>query len=265
MIPKLIHQIWLDKNTDSNPTPPEKYLTDELCGSVKKHNSEYVHKFWNFSQIRELLNSHEKLRKYIHLFENMKFHIEKCDFARYAVLYIYGGIYVDCDYHAVASFDPILNRNIVMTEEPPGWVFLPWGNEPAIFNGFLASKKGHKFWIQLMDYILYTYSPNKTVMDNTGPIALGRLATKIGVYDNKKEYFVDMCLIRPVCSGGEMKKRDCDGHLNIGNYIGSAGTNWFIKEVAPSFTVYMMNQYWWVILLLLLVIIFILILVITLR
>lgn len=219
MIPPTIHQIWLDKKIDNNLEPPSKFLTDQLVYSLKNKNPNYNYMFWNNKKIYELPNN-PIFSVYKNFYYNeLRFHIEKCDFSRYMILYLYGGIYTDLDFHCTKSFDIILNRDFLWTEEPKSLVYLPWGNEKAIFNGFLASKPRHKIWIKLMDYIMYTYSNKKTVMDGTGPVALGRLATKLNLYDEYDKYFVNMCIIRPNTGNGEFVTRNCSNIETVGHFV----------------------------------------------
>lgn len=242
---------------------PTRFVTDRLVTSIKTQNPGYEYKFWNRRKVEELFKNPD-FNKYYQLYQSMRFHIEKCDYVRYLILYLFGGIYVDLDFHSQTSFDSILSREIALTEDPPSMVFLPWKGEKAVFNGFLASKPKHHFWINLLDYILYTYSPNKTVFDNTGPIALGRLATKLNLYENTvyDKYFVNMCVIRPIVGSGEFNPRSCDQIKAIGNYEAGANSNWFNTDVLPSFCVYMADKFsFWIILLLLIIIVILIVII----
>ena len=90
MIPKIIHQIWLQGYTNM-PTKLQIFN-----GSCKYINDDFKHIFWSDKNIKKLLLK-KFGKEYVDLFEYYKIPAQKADFARYAILYIYGGIYLDMD------------------------------------------------------------------------------------------------------------------------------------------------------------------------
>jgi len=201
-IGKVVHQIWLSKDMNLDADVPEKFKANiEL---MKHTNPNYEHKFWKFRNVLQLFKDFPVLNRWKYFFFNtLKFHIEKCDFARYMIMLIQGGIYVDLDAIAKHSFDRIIEGRFISLVVD--WIHCEklslnaFSNENSVFNGFLASAPGHKFWYNFMDYIMYNYKGSGLILDSTGPIALGRFMTIHKLYNEKKylEIFIDRCLIIP--------------------------------------------------------------------
>lgn len=86
---KVIHQIWGLCPADANRPPPEylerKSLTWQLPGFT------YIR--WNRDTIEALLDS----TPWRPAFDRLGHWVEQCDFARYVIVYTYGGVYADMD------------------------------------------------------------------------------------------------------------------------------------------------------------------------
>jgi inositol phosphorylceramide mannosyltransferase catalytic subunit len=108
MIPKIIHQIWL-QGYNSIPQSLKEY--HEKCKTI---NSNFKHMFWNEAKIKKLLLGNFG-QQYVELFNFFKIFAQKADFARYAILYIYGGIYLDMDTICKKNLEPFLNLNFFTT------------------------------------------------------------------------------------------------------------------------------------------------------
>src|SRR6187399_325467 len=90
MIPKIIHQIWLQGYDN---IPAELKNDHENCKIV---NNDFEYIVWDKDKIKKLLD--DKFGKdYSDLFDTYKIFAQQADFARYAILYVYGGIYLDMD------------------------------------------------------------------------------------------------------------------------------------------------------------------------
>lgn len=89
-IPKIIHQIWL-QGYDQIPTKLKMY--HEHCKNIN-NNFKYI--FWDDKKITKLLMENFG-KEYVELFNHYQYMAQKADFARYAILYVYGGIYLDMD------------------------------------------------------------------------------------------------------------------------------------------------------------------------
>lgn len=170
MIPKIIHQVWLDRRYEHNILPPGKYVKLGYSREFQRLNPGFQYMFWNMARAQNLL-SQEPYIKYKAFFNNMRHHIEKCDFIRYVILHKYGGIYFDLDVKPYSPFDELsLQRDILLIFEP-----IPTETgRPDITNVYMGSEAGHKFWLDLMDHIMENYKAGDLIQvyANTGTRAL---------------------------------------------------------------------------------------------
>ena len=208
-IPLVLHQMWLDKHTDTNWEPPRKYLenADRFVQSLRDLNPDFVYQFWNMQRIKELFALPELARWKRFYFDELPLWIQKCDFARYAILFVHGGLYCDLDFDGHRPLASLLkNRSLLWTLDiachQPGTTFLHKyfrENTTSIYNGFLASIPRHPIWAQLMDFIMYRHDPRShDVINSTGPAALGTFAQRFGyTVQLRPDLYIDNCLILP--------------------------------------------------------------------
>lgn len=109
MIPKLIHYCWFG----NNPLPE---LAQKCLTSWKKYFPDYEIKQWN-----EFNYDVHKI-KYMSEAYNAKKYAFVSDYARFDILYQYGGIYFDTDVEVIKSFDAILVNGGFMGFEEVGKV-----------------------------------------------------------------------------------------------------------------------------------------------
>jgi hypothetical protein len=109
MLPKLIHYCWFG----GNPLPE---LAQKCIASWKKYFPDYEIKEWN--------ESNYDVRKipYIDEAYNAKKYAFVSDYARFDILYQYGGIYFDTDVEVIKPFDDILKNGGFMGFESAGTV-----------------------------------------------------------------------------------------------------------------------------------------------
>jgi hypothetical protein len=112
MIPKIIHQIY--HNFDNIPYT-EKHLYVKSIKAIKKHCPEYEHRIWNDEDSIKLIK--DNLPQFLDFYMNLRYKIQRVDFIKYMVLYVYGGIFVDMDDIILRSLNPLLNRNILYIDE----------------------------------------------------------------------------------------------------------------------------------------------------
>jgi hypothetical protein len=86
-IPRVIHQIWFQ----GSPNLPEKYRKFQ---QTWKETTGFKYEFWDAERIESLLVYDNKWKETYHSFPTM---IQKIDFAKYLILFVHGGIYVDMD------------------------------------------------------------------------------------------------------------------------------------------------------------------------
>jgi mannosyltransferase OCH1-like enzyme len=96
-IPKTIHQIWFQ---GEEQIPP--YLL-EYHNTWVQLNPDYKVLVWDQKKIENLVNEQEDWIKETYFF--YKKMIQKIDFAKYVILYKYGGIYIDMDIKCLQSLN----------------------------------------------------------------------------------------------------------------------------------------------------------------
>jgi hypothetical protein len=109
MIPKIIHYCWFG----GNPLPE---LAQKCIGSWKKYFPDYEIKEWNESNydVHKIAYIDEAYRAKKYAFVS--------DYARFDILYQYGGIYFDTDVEVIKPFDDILAHGGFMGVESIGKV-----------------------------------------------------------------------------------------------------------------------------------------------
>src|SRR5438445_713255 len=157
-----IHQIWLDKNIDCNNVPT-KYIKN-MMSWIDMYPE---HKIWTNKDIPEIFTGFEN---YLPFFLNsLYYHIEKCDFVRYIILYKYGGLYCDMDFVSLNSFESVIKgRKICLFYEPCWYRY-------KVSNGIMYSEAGEKFWLDVLQKIVYNYVPQRNPIWNTGPEILDKI------------------------------------------------------------------------------------------
>ena len=197
MIPCKLHQMWLDKDDPHMVGLPQNYpIYSNYVASWKLHHPNFEYKLWNNQEVEELW-SHPRLAKYEQFYKTtIARQIEKCDFARYAVMALHGGVYVDLDFICQRNILPLLEgREIGLTKDVAEHSQVVGD---MVFNGFLISIPNHPFWFQLLDTIMERYSPKQTVLWNTGPKLLSQL------YKFTPENELPSCQIIPINGAQQM-------------------------------------------------------------
>lgn len=138
-IPKVIHYCWFG----GNPLPE---LAKKCIASWRKYLPDYEIKEWNEQNFDVYQASYVqeayRLKKYAHV----------SDYARFWILYHYGGIYFDTDVEVIRPLDDILARGSFLGFECQEGTLVdnPNGNMAAGLGMGVA--KGHPFFGQMVEY-----------------------------------------------------------------------------------------------------------------
>ena len=172
-IPKIIHQIWIGPKK-----LPNKYKN--WMKSWLRFNPEYKYILWQDKDIEKLQMINQKEYK------KAKNPGIKSDIARYEILYLYGGIYIDTDFECLSQIpNSLLKYDFVSS--------IIFGYKPCIANGFMMSKSKSKLLNKVINNLP---SINKKLNFN-------QIITQIGPglltreYFNLKERIRRDCLILP--------------------------------------------------------------------
>ncbi|AYV85696.1 MAG: glycosyl transferase [Satyrvirus sp.] len=247
MIPKIIHQMWLDKKISNNDYSPEKYKP--FINSFREHNPEFIFEFWNMDRAKDLFEKYPEIDKYKNIWYNLPHHIQKCDMARFLIIYLFGGIYIDLDFVCFKNLSPLLDRELLLVYEPVEHSEIYKDPiERRLYNGFIGSVPKHKFWLDWLDFILESLKKTDDVMYTTGPINF-RIFLNQSKYKNIK--LTDTCDIIPlyfkngsnyvtrncVHRNNNSQKIDADYHKKIGNFTHTKwyeGSGWGAEQLDVS-------------------------------
>jgi hypothetical protein len=179
-IPAVLHQTW------KTPRVP-KHLRRYVRSWSKFQTLEY--RFYTDEDSRNLVADH--FPQYSDLYDKFSRNIERADFARYAMMAVYGGIYADLDMECLRSIQPFLSLSCAVIGTEPEEHGALYGVERVLCNAILFSPPGHPFWGELMAYIADNYQPGGDVVFNTGPMAMTRL------YQRRPDVFRDVKIMEP--------------------------------------------------------------------
>eukprot|EP00933_Yihiella_yeosuensis_P006477 TRINITY_DN111175_c0_g1_i1.p1 TRINITY_DN111175_c0_g1~~TRINITY_DN111175_c0_g1_i1.p1 ORF type:complete len:452 (-),score=56.55 TRINITY_DN111175_c0_g1_i1:96-1406(-) len=101
----------------------------------------FQHILWDDDGLRDLVK--EAFPEHLEIYDGYEEHIQRVDFARAAMLYLHGGLYVDMDVEVFESPFPYF---------PPGKVSVvgsPYTNNERHQNSMMASPPRHSFWREL--------------------------------------------------------------------------------------------------------------------
>lgn len=136
MIPKIIHYCWFGRN----PLPP---LAIKCIESWKKYLPDYEIKEWNED------NFDVNIISYTQEAYQAKKYAFVSDYARFWILYKYGGIYFDTDVEVIKPLDDIIARGPFMGCEKDG---ATGGGTPAVAPGLgLGVNPGLGLYKEILD------------------------------------------------------------------------------------------------------------------
>lgn len=136
MIPKIIHYCWFGRN----PLPP---LATKCISSWKKYLPDYEIKEWNEDNFD--INAIEYTKE---AYAAKKYAFVS-DYARFWILYQYGGLYFDTDVEIIRPIDDIVKRGAFMGCETNGGNNTQISVAPGLGLGF---EKGNSLLKELIDF-----------------------------------------------------------------------------------------------------------------
>lgn len=133
MIPKIFHQIWL-QGLEQIPEHLQKLRNE--CMSL--YGSQFQFKLWDAPQIEKLLGEFDP--ELLSLYRSQaKSHAQRSDIARYVIVYLYGGIYIDTDYRCLKDVSTLLGDGIDL-------FYVPFQDVAGVrvMNGIFGAAPKHK-------------------------------------------------------------------------------------------------------------------------
>jgi mannosyltransferase OCH1-like enzyme len=186
MIPKIIHQTWKDTSI------PFHIYERQWVDSWKEHHPTWKHYLWTDDDLKAIANQH-----FPEVTEAMDKGpgVVKADIGRYMVLCLYGGIYADLDYECYKPFDPLLDREILLTYVNYVLVgHLTWitlGHLKAIHecgrrlvsNALIGVMPNHPLMFRAIQECGRRYNENKSIEEKTGPVMLTEIVREMSLID----------------------------------------------------------------------------------
>lgn len=248
-IPKIIHQMWLDVSNPTIDTVPEKRkIYQPFIQKIKDFHPNYQYMWWNLESVRNLFR-HPKVAKYAETFERLPNIIMKCDFSRYAILYMYGGYYFDLD---TIFFNPMpdnwTKEELGLFQEPPTMSGGLWpelekhtGYTSSIHNGTMFSSVENPIWLAFLDEVKkltedrHVMGVFDDVINITGP----KMFTRVVVEQDYGKYVKSPCYFFALTSDGTpIKLKDGNSFCTqddldqaVASNDWSNGTNWALNEL----------------------------------
>ena len=160
MIPKIVHQLWYSDDQETEvvqlPNVLQK-IYDENC----KINQGYEFKLWNNSQedkdLEKLIEN--DFPKIMEVYKKAKLSVQKADIKRIAILYYYGGIYIDVDVMFLRSLDDLLqfNSDVLLSLEPEEQSQSVFHKKNVICNAFMCTPAKHEIFKKALEVIETLY------------------------------------------------------------------------------------------------------------
>lgn len=165
-IPKIIWQSWKTKNLEGK--------MKENVDRVKEMNPEYKHILADDNDCRDFLMKHFGYN-HVNAFDSLVPGAFKCDFWRYAVLYIHGGVYIDIDMVPLKPLREIIEPTDEFLSVADRDVLCTMGC--AIYQAFIATVPRHPiiyYSLQLsFSNIAMRSFDNMEPLSVTGPVVVG--------------------------------------------------------------------------------------------
>lgn len=191
-VPRILHQTWKTHEVPESLQP--------LRQAWLKITPDYQHPLYDDADLRNIIQTH--FPRYLSSYDSFTQNIERVDFARPALLYLYGGVYADLDTEPLRNIDVWLQQGkVVLGREPLEHSRGLYGREVVLCNAFIISPPRQQVWLDFMDYIVAHYEPYYKPVENTGPMALTKF------YEAHPDKFsntviTDPCVFFPVLSDG---------------------------------------------------------------
>lgn len=160
-IPKIIHHIAPVDQSKWHP------IWQRCYPSWKKHFPDFEYKMWTDEHdIDGLVKEH--FPEYWPIYQQFPLHIMKIDFARFCILYKYGGIYTDMDIFCYQNFYDELNNDVHLLPAPYGKQSTNGDN--LIENALMISPAGHEFFRRCMDESIRVFTSQIRKIDIKFPL-----------------------------------------------------------------------------------------------
>jgi len=151
IIPPLIHFIWLGSSLPIR--------SQVMIETWKRFHTDWIIKIWTEADLKWFPMKNREI------FDHAKNFGEKADIWRYEILLRYGGLYVDCDFECLKSFNH-------MHKSCEFYAGLYHGRDPELANGLIGCIPGHPILKLCVDSLKMSSSTDDVsgrIISQTGP------------------------------------------------------------------------------------------------
>lgn len=180
----IVHQIFYNIGKGELKEIPRFYhCYQKNKDQCKKQGIQY--KLWSRKMVENLLNKSEN-KKFKKVYYDFDQDIMRIDFARYLILYRFGGIYVDLDICMIGkSITHLFQRD---------YFFVRWSDSKLPYNAILGTKKNNPLYLDILTHCEESYYEKKKnsiykkwkgrfVFQTTGHFMLQRVLKKHKIKD----------------------------------------------------------------------------------
>lgn len=195
MIPTIIHQMAITKSLT--------WEEARLAARARKMMPSWEYRLWDNQEQLQLV------RRYFPEFsdrhEAIPFGVARTDIVKYALMFVFGGFYVDTDYKFLRPLDARVldTRCVIASEGADPQQGPPDPNYVGLGSAMLGSEPGYSFWSRLIAHIFETRRPEtltrtEDIIEATGPEVMTRflMANRDEFHDiqilNKNDFFPDI-------------------------------------------------------------------------
>lgn len=232
---KRMHQIWFQGKNNI----PDKFKYNIYLNTTIQTDWEYI--LWDDKLITKLMLSSAMLTK---TYNELIYMHQKVDFAKYVILYYYGGIYIDMDAYSMKNLDMLINENIAydlivsklkcnMFEN-----YVHCSRDFCINNGIIYATPYNNILLKMIQYVINHHKCSKftvkilCIEQTTGPkkftdIIMENLDDKIKILE--PEYF-EPCIL-DICN---ITNNTYIAHVHNGS--------WYSDNLKSIFLLYLNNK-----------------------
>lgn len=162
LIPKVIYQSWKTQTLSAE--------IDTVVQKTKQLNPNYKYELYDDEKCRDFLFDNFGVN-YANSWDTIIPGAFKCDFWRYAILYVNGGIYMDLDMESLVPFDSMLKED----DEFVSIVDRTSNNNVGIFQSFLAVRPKHPIMLNSLQMCFsnITLKTEPAILSVSGPAVIG--------------------------------------------------------------------------------------------
>ena len=173
-VPAVLHQMWKTERI------PRRYAA--FVESWLALHPAWTYVFWTDADLERLVDHRASGLAGRDLRRDALSGVQRSDVARYAILYVFGGIYADLDMEALKPIDALLettNRSVVLGQEPLAHAALLNDVARTTCNAIMASAPRAPFWKHVLRSLALgergtERGPGGGPVDSTGPRMLER-------------------------------------------------------------------------------------------